>query len=357
MLTLPEITTLLGDKAEDILGFDSPKISQDRLYLPNPNFVDQVLARSDRSPAVKASLNRLFYFGRLAGTGYLSILPVDQGIEHTAGYSFAPNPDYFDPEKIIELAIEGGVNAVASTYGVLAQMSSFARRLPFIVKINHNELLTYPTKHDQILFASVKQAVDLGASAVGATIYFGSKESNRQITEVSQVFQAAHEAGLACILWCYLRNPAFETEKTDYHTAADLTGQANHLGATLGADIVKQKFPTAAKGFKDLKFGKYSDEMYTKLLSDHPIDLVRYQVINSYMGRVGMINSGGASGESDLKDAVYTAVVNKRAGGMGLISGRKIFKKPLKQGVKILQAIQDVYLNSDIKVVWSRQSD
>ncbi|HEX7017596.1 MAG TPA: class I fructose-bisphosphate aldolase [Patescibacteria group bacterium] len=347
-----QIQHLLGDKAESLLGFSTPKISKDRLQLPGADFVDRVFSTSDRSDKVKANLKKLFNHGRLSGTGYLSILPVDQGIEHTAGISFAPNQDYFDPENIVKLAIEGGCNAVASTYGVLAMMSAkYADQIPFIVKINHNELLTYPNKHDQIFFSNVVQAYEMGAVAVGATIYFGSQESNRQIQEVSRAFAQAHELGLATILWCYTRNKGFTKDGVNYETAADLTGQAIHLGATIGADIVKQKLPETVDGFRQIGFSKYNDQMYDTLLSDHPIDMTRYQVANAYMGRVGLINSGGASGgESDVAEAVATAVINKRAGGMGLISGRKAFMKPLAQGVEILNAIQDVYLAKEVTV-------
>jgi class I fructose-bisphosphate aldolase len=345
------LQTLLGDQAEYLLGFNTPKISKDRLHLPSATFVDDIFSQSDRSPELIDSLRRLFGHGRLANTGYLSILPVDQGIEHTAGASFATNPDYFDPENIIKLAIEGGCNAVASTYGVLAMMSkTYAERIPFIVKINHNELLTYPTKHDQIMFASVVQAQEMGAVAVGATIYFGSPESNRQIVEVAQAFELAHELGLATILWCYTRNPGYTKDGRNYETAADISSQAIHLGATIGADIVKQKLPDSSDGFRQIGFSKYSEEMYTNLLSDHPIDQTRYQVANAYMGRVGLINSGGPAGSNDLAEAVATAVINKRAGGMGLISGRKAFMKPLAQGIELLNAIQDVYLEQNITI-------
>ncbi len=345
-----DIEKLLADKAEYLLGFDKPKINKRRLALPSPQWIDQVSRHTDRSAQVKRNLKKIFNHGRLAGSGYLSILPVDQGVEHTAGASFAPNPDYFDPEKIIQLAIEGGTNAVASTYGILAMTSRrYATKIPFIVKINHNELLTYPNKYDQIMFATVKQAYELGAVAVGATIYFGSAQSDRQITEVSQAFAQAHQLGMGTVLWCYTRNAAFKTKKQDYHAAADLTGQANYLGATIGADIVKQKSPTTNFGFRDLKFGKYSDEMY-QLIGDHPIDWTRWQVINDFAGKVGLINSGGASGDNDLQQAVATAVINKRAGGMGLISGRKAFQKSMKDGIKILHAIQDVYLEKKITV-------
>jgi class I fructose-bisphosphate aldolase len=322
------------------------------LHLPGPDIVDRVFAASDRPPQVLRSLQALVNTGRLAGRGYLSILPVDQGIEHSAGASFAPNPIYFDPEKIVELAIEGGCNAVASTFGVLgATARKYAHKIPFIVKVNHNEFLSYPNKYDQILFGTVEEAWNLGAVAVGATIYFGSAESTRQIQEVSVAFKRAHELGMATILWCYLRNPAFKTPEKDYHVAADLTGQANHLGATIEADIVKQKLPENNGGYNALKFGKTHKKVYGELTTDHPIDLTRYQVANCYMGRVGLINSGGAStGESDLAEAVKTALINKRAGGMGLISGRKAFQRPMKDGVHLLNAIQDVYLCTGITV-------
>jgi class I fructose-bisphosphate aldolase len=348
---IKQIESLLGKDAEDLLGHECKTISKDLLYLPGPNFVDEVFVLSDRAPAVNRSLQQLFAHGRLGGTGYLSILPVDQGIEHTAGASFAPNPIYFDPDKIVELAIEGGCNAVASTLGVLGMVSrKYAHKIPFVLKFNHNELLTYPNKYDQIFFANIKQAFDMGAVAVGATIYFGSPESSRQIVEVSEAFKVAHDLGMATILWCYTRNNGFKHEGTDYHSSADLTGQANHLGATIEADIVKQKLPVNNGGFKAIGFGKYSDAMYTKLASDHPIDLTRYQVANGYMGRVGLINSGGPSGENDLAQAVQTAVINKRAGGMGLISGRKAFQRPMNEGVEILNAIQDVYLCEDVTI-------
>lgn len=326
-------------------------ISKEKLSLPNPDFLDQVFVQSDRSNQVLASLARLRNHGRLANTGYVSILPVDQGIEHSAGASFAPNPDYFDPENLVRLAIEGGCNGIASTYGVLASVArKYAHKIPFIVKLNHNELLTYPNKFDQIYFAEVEQALDLGAVAVGATIYFGSVESSRQIEETSAAFARAHELGLATILWCYLRNPAFKADK-DYHTSADLTGQANHLGATLGADIVKQKLPTNNGGFKALpKFGKTHEKVYSELTTEHPIDLTRYQVANGYMGRIGLINSGGASGNNDFMDAIATAITNKRAGGMGLILGRKAFQKPFAEGVELLHTVQDVYLDKSITI-------
>jgi len=348
---IEKIERLLGGESENLLGYKA-KFPADQLHLPGPDFVDRVVAPSDRSPAVMRNLQLLFNTGRLAGTGYLSILPVDQGIEHSAGASFAPNPIYFDPENIVKLAIEGGCNAVASTLGVLGSVArKYAHRIPFIVKLNHNELLSYPNTHDQILFADVDQAFEMGAVAVGATIYYGSEESSRQIQEISEAFHYAHELGLATVLWAYLRNPAFKTKEADYHLAADLTGQANHLAATIEADIVKQKQPENNGGYKALKFGKTHEKVYTELTSEHPIDLTRYQVINCYMGRAGLINSGGASsGQSDLAEAVATAVINKRAGGMGLISGRKAFQRPLKEGVEILNAIQDVYLCKDVTI-------
>ncbi len=324
--------------------------------MPGPDAVDRIFMWSDRNPQVLRSLQSLYTHGRLADTGYLSILPVDQGIEHSAGASFAPNPDYFDPENIVRLAIEGGCNAVASTLGVLGSVArKYAHRIPFVVKINHNELLTYPNKSDQIFFAHVKQAWDMGAVAVGATIYFGSPESTRQITEVSAAFRAAHELGMATILWCYTRNDAFKIDGNDYHTSADLSGQANHLGVTIEADIIKQKLPERNGGYKALRsggssYGRLGERMYTDLSSDHPIDLTRYQVLNNYMGRMGLINSGGPSGNNDIAEAVRTAVINKRAGGMGLISGRKAFQKPLAQGVELLNAIQDVYLCPEVTV-------
>jgi class I fructose-bisphosphate aldolase len=346
---------LLGERAEMLLGFNSPKVSKDRLHLPGPDWVDRIFSITDRNNRVLVNLQRLFSHGRLAGTGYLSILPVDQGIEHSAGASFAKNPDYFDPENIVTLAIDGGCNAVASTFGVLGAVSrKYAHKIPFLVKINHNELLTYPNKSDQILFGTVRQCADMGAAAVGATIYFGSAESGRQIIEISQAFALAHELGMATVLWCYLRNSAFKTDK-DYHLASDLTGQANHLGATIQADILKQKLPEVSGGFKALNtgtssYGKLDERMYTELNSDHPIDLTRYQVINGYMGRIGLINSGGASGKNDFGDAALTAVINKRAGGMGLISGRKAFQRPRADGIKILNTIQDVYLSPEVTV-------
>ena len=349
--TTGKIESLLGADAEYLLGHESKTISKDMLYLPSPTFVDDVFAASDRSIPVLRSLQQLFDNGRMGGTGYVSILPVDQGIEHTGGASFAPNPIYFDPEAIVELAIEGGCNAVASTLGVLGAVArKYAHKIPFILKFNHNELLTYPNKFDQVFFAQIEQARDMGAVAVGATIYFGSPESSRQIVEVSKAFKTAHDMGMATILWCYTRNNDFKKDGIDYHVAADTTGQANHLGATIQADIVKQKLPETNGGFKAIGFAKYSDKMYDELSSDHPIDLCRYQVANGYMGRVGLINSGGASGENDLAQAVRTAVINKRAGGMGLISGRKAFQRPMEDGVEILNAIQDVYLDENITI-------
>lgn len=351
MLSFSQIESILGDHAESLLGHESKTISKERLHLPSPTFVDDVFSQSNRSNQVLRNLQSLYNNGRLAGTGYLSILPVDQGIEHSAGASFAPNPDYFDPENIVNLAIEGGCNAVASTLGVLGIVSrKYAHKIPFILKINHNELLTYPNTFDQVMFASIDQAVDMGCAAVGATIYFGSDDSSRQIQEVSQAFDYAHSKGLATILWCYLRNSAFKKDGVDYHVASDVTSQANHLGATIEADIVKQKLPENNGGFNAIKFGKTHQKVYDELSSDHPIDLTRYQIANSYFGRVGLINSGGASGSNDLQDAVATAVINKRAGGMGLISGRKAFQKPLEQGIELLNAIQDVYLNPEITI-------
>jgi class I fructose-bisphosphate aldolase len=353
---MTSIAKLLGDKADFLLNFKNPKISKDRLHLPGGDVVDRLYAVSDRNNRVLGNLQRIVQHGRLGGTGYLSILPVDQGIEHSGGASFAKNPDYFDSENIIRLAIEGGCNAVASTYGVLGSVSrKYAHKIPFIVKINHNELMTYPNKFDQIMFGTVKQASEMGAAAVGATIYFGSDQSARQIVEVAQAFAEAHEMGLATVLWCYLRNSAFKKDK-DYHTAADLTGQANHLGVTIQADIIKQKLPENNGGFKALNvpgtsYGKFDERIYTELSSDHPIDLCRYQVANCYMGRSGLINSGGESkGAGDLASAVTTAVINKRAGGMGLISGRKAFQRPMKEGVGLLNAIQDVYLSKEVTV-------
>jgi class I fructose-bisphosphate aldolase len=350
-----DIQSLLGDKAESLLGFDSPKISKDHLHLPGPDFVDRVLSHSDRNNRVLGNLAWMYNHGRLGGTGYLSILPVDQGIEHSGGASFAKNPDYFDPENIIRLAIEGGCNAVASTFGVLGMMArKYAHKIPFLVKINHNELLTYPNSFEQILFGTIEQAYDMGAAAVGATIYFGSDDSHRELVEIAEAFALAHQLGMATVLWCYLRNPEFKKDK-DYHTSADLTGQANHLGVTIEADIIKQKLPENNGGFIALNsggssYGKLDKRIYSELTSDHPIDLCRYQVVNCYAGRVGLINSGGASGENDFVEAATTAVINKRAGGQGLISGRKAFQRPMAEGVKILNTIQDVYLDPGISV-------
>lgn len=350
-MSYSEIQKLLGSDAETLLNHVCKTVSKERVHLPGPDWVDRIFSMSDRNIRVLRSLQALFDHGRLKGTGYLSILPVDQGIEHTAGASFAPNPEYFDPENIIRLAMEGGCNAVATTLGVLGSVArKYAHKIPLILKFNHNELLSYPNMHDQTLFASVKQAHEMGCVAVGATIYFGSHESRRQIIEVSNAFHHAHELGMATILWCYLRNSAFKTDSKDYHDAADLTGQANHLGATIEADIVKQKLPTCNGGFKALNFGKTDEKMYTELSSDHPIDLTRYQVINGFMGRIGLINSGGPSGKNDLQDAAITAVINKRAGGIGLISGRKAFQKSRSEGVKILHTIQDVYLSKEIAI-------
>jgi len=354
--SLEKIEELLGDSARTLLDHTSQTISKDQIHAPGPDFIDRIWAHSDRNPSVLRAMQSLFDNGRLARTGYLSILPVDQGIEHSAGASFAPNPQYFDPENIVKLAIEGGCNAVASTFGVLVIVArKYAHKIPFIVKINHNELLTYPNRFDQVLFGTVDEARDMGAVAVGATIYFGSDESTRQIKEVSRAFAYAHEIGMATILWCYLRNPKFKTPEGDMHTAADLTGQANHLGVTIQADIIKQKLPERNGGFKALNiessYGKTDERIYTKLTSDNPIDLVRYQVANCYMGRCGLINSGGESkGASDMAEAVRTAVINKRGGGTGLISGRKAFQRPMNEGVELLNAIQDVYLSEEITV-------
>ena len=346
-----DIQTLLGEKAQSLLDHTCTTISKEQLHLPGPDWIDRIFSGTNRQIRVLQNLQEIIGHGRLAHTGYLSILPVDQGIEHTAGASFAPNPLYFDPENIIKLAIEGGCNAVATTLGVLGSVArKYAHKIPLILKFNHNELLSYPNTYDQILFGSIKQAYEMGCRAVGATIYFGSAESNRQIIEVSKAFEIAHDMGMATILWCYLRNSAFKTTDVDYHTAADLTGQANHLGVTIQADIIKQKAPNCNGGFKFLKFGKESEKMYTELCSDHPIDLTRYQIANNYMGRIGLINSGGASGKNDLADAVETAVVNKRAGGMGLISGRKAFQRPMKEGKELLNAIQDVYLCNEVSI-------
>jgi class I fructose-bisphosphate aldolase len=355
-LNLQKISDLLGEEAELLLNHTCQTISKDALYVPSPKWLDTVHLPSDRPTRVLGSLQRLFKHGRLAGTGYLSILPVDQGVEHSAGASFAPNPIYFDPENIIKLAIDGGCNAVASTLGVLGSVArAYAHKIPFIMKLNHNELLSYPNHYDQILFANVRQAFDMGAMAVGATIYFGSPESTRQIQEISAAFHEAHNLGMATILWCYLRNSAFKIGDVDYHTSADLTGQANHLGVTIEADIIKQKLPTLNGGYLALNkekkgYGKYSPDMYDKLATDHPIDLCRYQVINCYNGRAGLINSGGEAGKNDFVEVVRTAVINKRAGGMGLISGRKTFQKPLKEGVELFHAIQDVYLCKEVTV-------
>ena len=341
---------LLGADGKALLGHRSTTVPKESLHLPGPDFVDRVVALSDRPTGVLRSFQSLLDHGRLGGTGYVSILPVDQGIEHSGGASFAPNPIYFDPENLVKLAIEGGANGVASTLGVLGSVArKYAHRIPFILKINHNEFLSYPNTYDQSLFASVDQAFDMGAVAVGATVYFGSEESRRQIWEISEAFSRAHQLGMMTILWCYLRNSAFKTDK-DYHVSADLTGQANHLGVTIEADIVKQKLPENNGGFNAIKFGKTSKKVYENLTTDHPIDLTRYQVVNCFMGRSGLINSGGASGDNDLVDAVKTAIINKRAGGMGLISGRKAFQKPMKDGVELLNAIQDVYLSKDITV-------
>src|SRR5499427_5539105 len=349
------ITKNLGEKAEYYLGFKSPKIPREKIHVPSGDWVDRIFAPTDRNNRVLGNLQRLFGTGRLAGTGYLSILPVDQGIEHAAGASFAKNPEYFDPENIVRLAIEGGCNAVASTFGVLGMCArKYAHKIPFLVKINHNELLTYPNKYDQILFGTVKEAAEMGAAAVGATIYFGSEESGRQIVEVAKAFHEAHELGMATVLWCYIRNSAFKKDK-DYHVSADLTGQANHLGVTIEADIIKQKLPENNGGYLALNtngasYGKFDKRIYSDLTSDHPIDLCRYQVANCYLGRAGLINSGGASGASDFEEAVATAVINKRAGVTGLISGRKAFQRPMKEGVQLLNAIQDVYLSPEVTV-------
>ncbi|MDH7506507.1 MAG: class I fructose-bisphosphate aldolase [Candidatus Thermoplasmatota archaeon] len=353
---LNQIAQYLGNEADYLLNFSEPKIKKDLLYLPGKDFLDRVFIDSDRSNNVLKNLNFIFNSGRLAGTGYLSILPVDQGVEHSAAASFTSNPIYFDPKNIVELAIKGGCNAVASTLGILGSVSrKYAHKIPFIVKINHNELLTYPNKFDQIMFASVEQAWDMGAAAIGCTIYFGSEQSTRQIQEVSQAFKYAHELGLATVLWCYLRNPVFKKESIDYHTSADLTGQANYLGVTIEADIVKQKLPTVNGGYVALnkngvKYGAINQQVYRELCSDHPIDLTRYQVANCYMGRIGLINSGGPSGQNDFSEAVRTAVINKRAGGMGLISGRKAFQRSMDEGIKLLNTIQDVYLCEEITI-------
>ena len=355
-MDISKIEELLAEEASYLLNHTSKTITKDKLIQPTPNYVDQVWYHSDRNNRVLGNLQWLMESGRLGGTGYLSILPVDQGIEHSAGASFAKNPDYFDPENIVKLAVEAGCNGVASTFGALRSVSRrYAHKIPFIVKINHNELLTYPNTFDQIMFGTIDQAYDMGAAAVGATIYFGSQESNRQIQEVAQAFAYAHELGMATILWCYTRNDAFKVDGVDYHTSADLTGQANHIGTTIGADIVKQKQPTNNGGYKALNagnssYGKLDDRIYSELTSEHPIDLTRYQVVNSFMGRAGLINSGGASGSNDFADAVKTAVINKRAGGMGLISGRKAFQRPIGEGVQLLNMIQDVYLNKEVDI-------
>lgn len=357
MNTYSDIQQILSTDAEHLLGFKSPKVSKEHLHTPSKTYFEDMFSQSDRSEKVVKNLKKLRDHGRLAKTGYVSILPVDQGIEHSAGASFAKNPAYFDPENIVKLAVEAGCNAVASTYGVLAMVSNkYADKIPFIVKLNHNDFLRYPNTYDQTMFAHVQQAHDMGALGVGATIYFGSEESKRQIQEVSNAFDLAHQLGLFTVLWCYLRNNAFKVDGVDYHESADLTGQANHLGVTIGADIIKQKIPTVNGGYKALntdgkKYGKYDERMYSELSSDHPIDLCRYQVLSNYAGRIGLINSGGASGDNDLVDAVKTAVINKRAGGMGLILGRKAFQKPMDEGVKIINAIQDVYLCDEVDVV------
>ena len=355
--TIDQIAALLGSKADSLLHHTSQTVPSDRLHLPGPDFIDRVWISSDRTPQVLRSLAQMFGHGRLAHSGYLSILPVDQGVEHSAGASFAANPAYFDPASIVELAIEGGCNAVASTFGVLGMVArQYAHKIPFLVKLNHNELLTYPNKFDEVMFGRVEQAWNMGAVAVGATIYFGSEESTRQLIEVSEAFYRAHELGLATVLWCYTRNPAFKVAGVNHETSADLTGQANHLGVTIQADIIKQKLPVSNGGFKALNtggssYGKLDERIYTQLTTDHPIDLTRYQVINCYMGRAGLINSGGASdGEGDFAEAVTTAVINKRAGGMGLISGRKAFQRPMAEGVALLNAVQDVYLCPDVTI-------
>lgn len=350
-MAFQEIEELLGDEAQSLLEHTCTTVPASQLHQPGADFVSRVFIQSDRKAQVLVNLQRILGHGRLANTGYVSILPVDQGIEHTGGASFAPNPAYFDPSNICELAIEGGCNAVATTYGVLASVArTYAHRIPLILKFNHNELLTYPAKFDQVAFAQIEQAFEMGCAAVGATIYFGSDQSSRQIQEVSAAFERAHELGMATILWCYLRNSDFKKDGTDYHVAADTTGQAIHLGATIGADIVKQKLPENNGGFPAIGFAKSHPKMYSDLCTDHPIDLVRYQVANAYMGRIGLINSGGASGENDFAQAVRTAVVNKRGGGMGLISGRKAFQRPLKDGVRLLNLIQDVYLAKEITI-------
>jgi fructose-bisphosphate aldolase, class I len=351
MTELSKIEQALGDKTSYYLEHKSKGIPKDQLHLPGPDFVDRIVSVSNRSPRVLRSIQTILDHGRLGGTGYVSILPVDQGIEHSAGASFAKNPIYFDGENIVKLAVEGGCNAVASTFGVLGSVArKYAHKIPFIVKINHNEFLSYPNHYDQILFGTVEQAWEMGAVAVGATVYFGSPESDRQIQEIAVAFHEAHQLGMATILWCYLRNPAFVVDGTDYHLSADLSGQANHLGVTIEADIIKQKMPENNGGYNAVKFGKTDARVYSELTTDHPIDLTRYQVANCYMGRAGLINSGGASGKRDMEEAITTAVINKRAGGMGLISGRKAFQRPMKEGIELLNAIQDVYLCKDITV-------
>ncbi len=354
-MKVEKIAELMGKDSEYLLDFQTPKVKKDQLHIPGPDWIERIFVPSDRPNSTLRNMQLLFNTGRLAGTGYLSILPVDQGIEHSAGASFSPNPIYFDGENIVKLALEAGCNAVASTVGVLGSVSRrYSHKIPFIVKLNHNEILSYPNKYDQVLFANVRQAFDMGAVAVGATVYFGSAESTRQIKEISEVFHQAHELGLVTILWCYLRNKAFKIDGVDYHLSSDMTGQANHLGATMQADIIKQKLPENDGGYKALNkqgsFGKFSEKMYTQLNSEHPIDLTRYQVVNNYLGRIGLINSGGASGENDLAQAVKTAVINKRAGGMGLITGRKAFQKPMKEGIELFHAVQDVYLCKDVAV-------
>jgi class I fructose-bisphosphate aldolase len=345
------IQEILAEKADGLLGHTCTTIPKESLHLPGPDFIDRVMANTDRSPAVLRNLQSLYDHGRLAGTGYVSILPVDQGIEHSGGASFAPNPIYFDPANICELALEGGCNGVASTLGVLGAVSrQYAHKIPFILKLNHNEILSYPNFYDQTMFASIEQAFEMGCVGVGATIYWGSEESRRQLQEVGAAFEKAHDLGMFTVLWCYLRNSAFKVDGVDYHDAADTTGQANHLGVTLGADIIKQKLPTKNGGYKVVKFGKTHDKVYSDLTTDHPIDLTRYQVANCYMGRIGLINSGGASGSNDLQDACETAVVNKRAGGTGLISGRKAFQKPMEEGISLLNTIQDVYLCPEVDI-------
>jgi class I fructose-bisphosphate aldolase len=353
---MDRIIDLLGDEADYLLGFDNPKVPKEELHLPGPDWVNRIFTISDRQPAVLKSLEKIFSSGRLGGTGYLSILPVDQGIEHSAGASFAPNREYFDPENIVKLAVEAGCNAVASSLGILGMVSrKYADKIPFIMKVNHNELLSYPNHYDQVLFASVEQAFNMGAVAVGATIYFGAPPSDCHIPEISHAFEVAHDMGMATVLWCYLRNAAFTVDGVNYETSADLTGQANYLGANIEADLIKQKQPETNGGYPALNrggvnYGRYDDRMYSELSSDHPIDLCRYQVVNNFMGRIGLINSGGASGKEDMAAAVRTAVINKRAGGMGLISGRKTFQRPMKEGIEIFRAIQDVYLSAEVTI-------